>query len=154
MDWSGQCWDACCDSFGRCQLLRACLSLSIIQSTPHPNRQAPPQTRKCRYAEGLLLAIHHLSKLGAPIYITETGVADAGDELRPVMIQTYMEQVGRGWLCERERACGLAMGSPTCYDCGRTIEPLSPSPPRKSHPPPPTHHPTQPNQTPPLFFAV
>lgn len=33
----------------------------------------------CSYAEGLLLAIHHLSKVGVPIYITETGVADTGD---------------------------------------------------------------------------
>lgn len=47
------------------------------------------------YAEGLLLAIHHLSKVGLPIYITETGVADTGDERRPLMIQSYMEQVER-----------------------------------------------------------
>jgi hypothetical protein len=30
--------------------------------------------------------------VGVPIYITETGVADTGDERRAIMIQTYMEQ--------------------------------------------------------------
>ncbi|EFN55966.1 hypothetical protein CHLNCDRAFT_145286 [Chlorella variabilis] len=47
------------------------------------------------YAEGLVLAVHHMSKLGVPIYITETGVADVGDERRPLMLQSYMEQVER-----------------------------------------------------------
>lgn len=47
------------------------------------------------YPEGLTLAVHHMSKLGVPVYITETGVADSGDERRPVMIQNYMEQIER-----------------------------------------------------------
>ena len=38
-------------------------------------------------------AVHHLSQLGVPLYITETGVADTGDERRPIMIETYMAQV-------------------------------------------------------------
>lgn len=42
------------------------------------------------YPEGLLTAIHGVSELGIPIYITETGVADAGDSIRPKMIQSYM----------------------------------------------------------------
>lgn len=42
-----------------------------------------------------MLAVHHMSKLGVPIYITETGVADVGDERRPLMLQSYMEQVER-----------------------------------------------------------
>ena len=77
---------------------------------PHPLLSPTP----CRYPEGLLVAVHHMSKLGVPIYITETGVADAGDELRPLMIQSYMEEVrgGRGWggegweMCRRRVAHG------------------------------------------------
>ncbi|PSC70754.1 glycoside hydrolase [Micractinium conductrix] len=45
------------------------------------------------YPEGLTLAVHHMSQLGVPIYITETGVADVGDERRPVLIDTYMQQI-------------------------------------------------------------
>ena len=48
----------------------------------------------CRYPAGLVPAVHHLSQLGVPLYITETGVADSGDERRPPMIESYMEQVG------------------------------------------------------------
>jgi hypothetical protein len=48
-------------------------------------------------------AVDFMSRLGVPMYITETGVADAGDERRPVMIQTYMEQVGL--------PCGAGRGS-------------------------------------------
>lgn len=42
------------------------------------------------YAEGILDALKGISVLEIPIYITETGVADRGDSVRPVMIQTYM----------------------------------------------------------------
>jgi len=45
------------------------------------------------YAEGLLVACHRIGTLGIPIYITETGVADAGDALRPQMIQSYMAAI-------------------------------------------------------------
>lgn len=45
------------------------------------------------HAEGLLLAVHGVSSLGVPIYITETGVADDGDALRPQCIQSYMSAV-------------------------------------------------------------
>ena len=34
-----------------------------------------------------------MSRLGVPIYITETGVADQGDALRPQMIEGYMAAV-------------------------------------------------------------
>ena len=45
-------------------------------------------------AEGLLEVIHRIStSLDIPIYITETGVADRGDKVRPIMIQTYMSAV-------------------------------------------------------------
>lgn len=47
------------------------------------------------YAEGLTLAVHHMSQLGCPVYITETGVADSGDERRPLMIEGYMQQIER-----------------------------------------------------------
>lgn len=51
------------------------------------------------HAEGLFKALDGIKPLGIPIYITETGVADKGDDVRPVMIQTYMsaiEQAIRG----------------------------------------------------------
>lgn len=45
------------------------------------------------YPQGLMTAFEGVSKLGVPIYITETGVADKGDSLRPQMIETYMSQI-------------------------------------------------------------
>ena len=45
------------------------------------------------HAEGLLTAVAGVSQLGVPIYITETGVADDGDALRPQCIQSYMSAV-------------------------------------------------------------
>ena len=45
------------------------------------------------HAEGLLQAVHGVSRLGIPIYITETGVADAGDSVRPQFIQSYMAAI-------------------------------------------------------------
>lgn len=62
--------------------------------------------RLCPLLQGLTTAIRGLSVLGLPIYITETGVADAGDSLRPQMIQTYMAEVRAvvgGWV----RECAL-----------------------------------------------
>jgi hypothetical protein len=40
-----------------------------------------------------------VSCLGIPIYITETGIADAQDERRPALIQSYFEQVGNALWC-------------------------------------------------------
>ncbi|KAI8104603.1 hypothetical protein M9434_003157 [Picochlorum sp. BPE23] len=45
------------------------------------------------YAEGIFKALEGISVLNIPIYITETGVADSGDSVRPVMIQTYMSAI-------------------------------------------------------------
>lgn len=45
------------------------------------------------HSEGLFTALKGCSALEVPIYITETGVADKGDDIRPVMIQTYMSAV-------------------------------------------------------------
>lgn len=54
------------------------------------------------FAEGLLQAVDRITtQLEIPIYITETGVADHGDRVRPIMIQSYMaaveEVVRRGY---------------------------------------------------------
>lgn len=62
----------------------------LLLTALHPRSSAPPPRS---YPEGMLLAIHHLSAVGAPIYITETGVADRGDELRKECIEGYMAQV-------------------------------------------------------------
>ena len=53
------------------------------------------------WADGLLVALDEVSRLGIPIYITETGVADAGDEVRPVMIESYMSKVGLACVVHR-----------------------------------------------------
>lgn len=45
------------------------------------------------HAEGLITTCEAISTLGIPIYITETGCADAGDTVRPQMIQSYMAAV-------------------------------------------------------------
>jgi beta-glucosidase/6-phospho-beta-glucosidase/beta-galactosidase len=45
------------------------------------------------YAEGLLMAVHAVSKLGVPIYITETGAADAGDDVRAECVESYMAAI-------------------------------------------------------------
>jgi beta-glucosidase/6-phospho-beta-glucosidase/beta-galactosidase len=45
------------------------------------------------YAEGIFKALEGIGVLDIPIYITETGVADSGDAVRPVMIQTYMSAI-------------------------------------------------------------
>ena len=45
------------------------------------------------YAEGLLMAVHGVSKLGVPIYITETGAADTGDDVRAECVQSYMAAI-------------------------------------------------------------
>lgn len=47
------------------------------------------------YPEGLVVAVHHMCKLGVPVYITETGVADINDDRRPQMINSYMAEVER-----------------------------------------------------------
>ena len=38
--------------------------------------------------------IKALSKIGVPIYITETGIADAKEDRRPEFFQTYFAEVG------------------------------------------------------------
>ncbi len=43
--------------------------------------------------EGLTIALKGISVLGVPIYITETGISEKGDEFRPKMIQSYFEEV-------------------------------------------------------------
>lgn len=45
------------------------------------------------HPEGLAVALKGVAVLGVPIYITETGVADKGDSIRPQMIQSYMSAV-------------------------------------------------------------
>ncbi|PNH12078.1 Beta-glucosidase A, partial [Tetrabaena socialis] len=47
------------------------------------------------YAAGLYDAIKRCSQLGLPMYITETGIADARDDRRARMINKYFEQVLR-----------------------------------------------------------
>jgi len=42
------------------------------------------------YAEGLWRALHRLSEVGLPIYITENGIADATDDRRATWIRRYL----------------------------------------------------------------
>ena len=41
----------------------------------------------------LLQACKYMNAVGLPMYITETGVADHRDVLRPEMFETYFNQV-------------------------------------------------------------
>ena len=50
-------------------------------------------------------AIQEFSKVGKPIYITETGIADARDALRAEWAEAYFRAV-------RPVACGVASGYP------------------------------------------
>ncbi len=47
------------------------------------------------YPIGVYNAIKEISQLGAPIYITENGIADARDDRRPLLIQQYLEKVAQ-----------------------------------------------------------
>ncbi len=47
------------------------------------------------YPEGMYLAIKLLGKLNVPIIITETGVSDADDTIRPEMIRTYLYAISK-----------------------------------------------------------
>ena len=45
------------------------------------------------YPAGLSLALRGAGALGVPLYITETGIADAGDARRALLIDAYMAEV-------------------------------------------------------------
>ncbi|KXZ56630.1 hypothetical protein GPECTOR_1g568 [Gonium pectorale] len=45
------------------------------------------------YPEGMYQAIKRCSEFGIPMYITETGIADARDDRRAAMIEAYLQQV-------------------------------------------------------------
>ncbi|MBI65199.1 MAG: beta-glucosidase [Candidatus Marinimicrobia bacterium] len=47
------------------------------------------------YAEGLHRALHTISELEVPIYITENGLADRSDEIRPLFIKRYLYAVSQ-----------------------------------------------------------
>jgi beta-glucosidase/6-phospho-beta-glucosidase/beta-galactosidase len=51
------------------------------------------------YPAGLSIALQGASALGVPLYITETGIADAGDARRALMVDSYMAEVRRWTLC-------------------------------------------------------
>ena len=47
------------------------------------------------YAEGLYRALKTISILGVPIYVTENGLADDTDEIRPTFIKRYLYALNR-----------------------------------------------------------
>ena len=47
------------------------------------------------YGEGLHRALHTISELEVPIYITENGLADRSDEIRPLFIKRYLYAVSQ-----------------------------------------------------------
>jgi len=47
------------------------------------------------YPEGIYQAIHELSTLDVPLYITENGISDAKDDRREHFIDTYLMHVGK-----------------------------------------------------------
>ncbi len=60
-----------------------------------PARTHPPKQQYALWADGLVEALRGVAAglPGVPIYITETGCADKGDTVRPVMIESYMKKV-------------------------------------------------------------
>jgi beta-glucosidase len=50
------------------------------------------------YPEGLWRALRRLSRLGLPIYVTENGVPDADDDLRPRALLQHLHQLWRALL--------------------------------------------------------
>jgi len=47
------------------------------------------------YPEGFYKALHTISTLGKPIYVTENGVADQGDSIRALFIKRYLYSLNR-----------------------------------------------------------
>ena len=47
------------------------------------------------YAEGFYRALHTINDLGVPIYVTENGLADDTDEVRPIFIKRYLYALNR-----------------------------------------------------------
>ncbi|KAL6769186.1 hypothetical protein ACKKBF_B17810 [Auxenochlorella protothecoides x Auxenochlorella symbiontica] len=45
------------------------------------------------HPDGLKKALHSINRLDVPIYITELGVADSGDDMRRKLIEGYMPKV-------------------------------------------------------------
>ncbi len=60
--------------------IQACLSLSALSADRH------------RVLFGLAQGIVAVAELGVPIYITETGIADAVGDRRGVFLDTYVPQ--------------------------------------------------------------
>ena len=48
------------------------------------------------YPEGFYKALHTISKLNVPIYVTENGVADRTDNIRPLFISRYLYALNQG----------------------------------------------------------
>jgi hypothetical protein len=92
---------------------RACTSASSGEGFRRSGagRPGPAAPRDCNRAPRTMSALEHsnslsslsrpfrsCSEFGIPIYITETGIADARDDRRAIMIDTYMKEV-------RDRGC-------------------------------------------------
>ncbi len=71
--------------------------LSLLQ--PTPGAQVSDSGRNGPYGEiyplGIYRALDRLGRLGKPIYITENGLPDASDSLRPSFLLTHLAQVQR-----------------------------------------------------------
>ena len=48
------------------------------------------------YPEGFYKALHTISTLGKPIYVTENGVADRGNNIREIFIKRYLYALNKG----------------------------------------------------------
>ena len=74
-------------------------------------------------AGGAPQAIREFSKVGKPIYITETGIADAKDTLRAEWAESYFRAVG--CLCSSGFPACLPHVLHACTACGPHIQPAS-----------------------------
>ena len=80
-----------CDHFGLNYYSRGLMDWKL-QSVANPC-EVMTDMPYALWAEGLFGALDGISELGVPVYITETGCADRGDAVRPVMIETYFSAI-------------------------------------------------------------
>ncbi|KAG2497616.1 hypothetical protein HYH03_004360 [Edaphochlamys debaryana] len=83
-----------CDWWGINYYTSACVCSWSLQSACRPGQRMTDMGYPLS-AEGMYRCIKRCSTYGMPLYVTETGVADARDDQRAAMIQSYMAAVLR-----------------------------------------------------------
>mmetsp|Transcript_19157 Transcript_19157/g.34659 ORF Transcript_19157/g.34659 Transcript_19157/m.34659 type:complete len:500 (-) Transcript_19157:424-1923(-) len=91
--WRGAPGKGCCDWWGINYYSRGIFTWHLL-----PGRRGDEVLTDMYYPiypDGMFRAIERCSEFGLPMYITETGIADAKDDRRALMIDAYMKAVLR-----------------------------------------------------------